>query len=484
MPRSSREPLLNVKQTTLQEGLPPASEEQGNRWEEFVGIISISFYTFWVYISWVGMKVTDTAVLGHLGTKWIEASSLSDLYTTSTFVIMDSQTLGTFGAQAFGAGNLKQCGRWFQFSLIFQLGVGIIVIILWNLTNPVLSGFGYSGDLLRNATYFSQMLSISIPFRVFFRQWASWFRGQKIVRPEFYISFVALILNLLGNLALVLGIFTPHWDGFGFPMCPIVTTITAFSQVFLAVAIFILYLKYHRPTWPEEGWSMSIFTRNRFIVYCKFYFPCVFAFASDFWRFNFIGMLAAIIGNEELVAYNISYKVIYIIHQFVGALGSGTAVRCGIHIGGGSIAKAKLSMYIGISITMSCAILLTIIPYLRPELFTKIFTKDQQVIDMLRDAKIPFCITVMTMTVSTAFTKIISGQGRARALLVVSLISSWLIHVPACIICVYVWEKSFVALYWGVAIGYIAMTLVAVALLCTSNWENLVEIARQRVETN
>jgi len=194
------------------------------------------------------MKVTDTAVLGHLGTKWIEASSLSDLCTTSTYVIVDDQTLGTFAAQAFGAGNMKQCGKWFQFSLIFQLGVGIIVIFLWNLTNPVLKGFGYSGDLLINASYYSQMLSISIPFRVIFRQWASWFRGQRIVRPEFYISIIALFVNILGNLALVLGMFTPHWDGFGFTMCPIVTTMTEFSQVVLAITIFILCLKYHKPT--------------------------------------------------------------------------------------------------------------------------------------------------------------------------------------------------------------------------------------------
>jgi len=227
---------------------------------------------------------------------------------------------------------------------------------------------------------------------------------------------------------------------------------------------------------------MSIFTRNRVKVYCKFYFPSVFAMASDFWRFNLIGALAAILGNEELVAFNISYKVIYIIHQFVGALGQGTAVRCGTHIGAGSISKARQSMFIGIFIKIACAVLLTIVPYLRSELITKIFTQDEQVIDMLRDAKIPFCITVMTMTVSTSFQRVLSGQGRANAVFLASFLSSWLVHVPACFICVYVWQKSFSALYWGVAMGYAVLTLVTTVLLCTSNWNNLVETARKRVE--
>jgi len=206
--------------------------------------------------------------------------------------------------------------------------------------------------------------------------------------------------------------------------------------------------------------------------------------ASDFWRFNLIGALATSLGDTELVAFNISYKVIYIIHQFVGALGQGTAVRCGIHIGAGSISKAKQSMFIGIFLTISCAVLLTIVPYLRPELFTKIFTEDEQVIDMLEDAKIPLCLTIMTMTVSTSFQKVLSGQGRAKAVFFVSLLSSWLVHVPACFIFVYAWEESFVALYRGVAMGYFVMALASTLILCNSNWDNLIKTAKMWVEAS
>lgn len=55
-------------------------------------------------VSWVAMKATDTALLGHVGTKYLDASAYSDLYTSSTGVFIQGQVLGVFCSQAYGAG--------------------------------------------------------------------------------------------------------------------------------------------------------------------------------------------------------------------------------------------------------------------------------------------------------------------------------------------------------------------------------------------
>lgn len=60
-------------------------------------------------------------------------------------------------------------------------------------------------------------------------------------------------------------------------------------------------------------------------------------------RFNLIGVLAASLGDDQLAAFNSSYKVIYIVHQFGISLGIATGIRVGIHLGAGDVALAKRS---------------------------------------------------------------------------------------------------------------------------------------------
>ena len=45
------------------------------------GIVALAPSLFISRLGWVGMKVTDTALLGHVGTHALAASSLSDLWT-------------------------------------------------------------------------------------------------------------------------------------------------------------------------------------------------------------------------------------------------------------------------------------------------------------------------------------------------------------------------------------------------------------------
>ena len=65
----------------------------------------------------VGMKATDTAILGHLGTNdtlYLSAVASADLWTSSTGVFIQGRVLGTFVGQAIGAGHRDMAGVWLQ----------------------------------------------------------------------------------------------------------------------------------------------------------------------------------------------------------------------------------------------------------------------------------------------------------------------------------------------------------------------------------
>lgn len=79
-----------------EEKLPLISEENGSPkveantdlekqltvLEELRDIFRLTVPLFFSSLSWVAMKTTDTALLGHSGTKYLEASALSDLWTS------------------------------------------------------------------------------------------------------------------------------------------------------------------------------------------------------------------------------------------------------------------------------------------------------------------------------------------------------------------------------------------------------------------
>ncbi len=65
-------------------------------------------------LSFVVMKVTNTALVGHTGTENLAAVALSDLWTSSTGVFIQGRVLGVFVGNAVGAGDTKLAGIWLQ----------------------------------------------------------------------------------------------------------------------------------------------------------------------------------------------------------------------------------------------------------------------------------------------------------------------------------------------------------------------------------
>merc|ERR1740115_446354 len=94
-------------------------------------MLCLASWVFITRVSWVVMKVTDTALLGHSGTRFLEAASLSDLWTQSTGVFIMSRASATLCSQAYGAGNRKLVGVWTQMALAVFAPVVLLVAVAW-----------------------------------------------------------------------------------------------------------------------------------------------------------------------------------------------------------------------------------------------------------------------------------------------------------------------------------------------------------------
>jgi hypothetical protein len=130
---------------------------------------------------------------------------------------------------------------------------------------------------------------------------------------------------------LVLGVFVPDWDGFGFPVnkqfsnvlpigavngiyaralrleslclclcqaCPLTTVVTEYA---MAIGFWFYACKIkrlHEETWG--GWDTDEISSSRIREFLRLFLPAAASGASDWWRVTVIGVLAARMGPLQI----------------------------------------------------------------------------------------------------------------------------------------------------------------------------------------
>ena len=97
-----------------------------------------------------------------------------------------------------------------------------------------------------------------------------YFQARGFPKPAMYNNILFLGINAMLNYLLVFG--GPsflHWDGLGFIGAAISLSVSRTLQgVFYYLYMFV-YQKHHITAWPDEGWSLTIHTRERTTEFMK-----------------------------------------------------------------------------------------------------------------------------------------------------------------------------------------------------------------------
>lgn len=149
--------------------------------DDVVDTVKLGVPIFISMLSWVGMKTTDTALLGHVSRDALSAAALSDLWTMCSGILIQGRILDVLVGGALGAGNPKLAGIYLQVAYAVLSGVSIFVIIAWNCTGQLWKAFGSDEEISSMAGYYAMVLSISIPGQLIFSQLSQFFSAQKIM---------------------------------------------------------------------------------------------------------------------------------------------------------------------------------------------------------------------------------------------------------------------------------------------------------------
>jgi multidrug resistance protein, MATE family len=430
--------------------------EDGSVYSDAKDTILLGFPIFLAMLSWVGMKTTDSALLGHVSSQALSAASLSDLWTMCSGVFLQARVLGVLVGTSVGAGNPKMAGVWMQVSLVVLSGMVGLVFACWWLTEAFWIAFGEKDrEVTHMAGQYARILAFSLPGQLGFSQLSQFFSAQRIMHPEVFAASIALLLNLALGLVFVLGIPIPHFDGYGFAACPIVTTLVVYVQLFVLWYVFVHLQRLHEPCWG--GWIRKEITGPRIKAFCDLYFPSALSISSDFWRVAVIGAVAAKLGTVEVAVFNTSYRIMWIVLIMVNSLASAAGIKMSMRLGNMDHRGAKQAGHVGIGMSAVVLALIGLLVVWKIRWLGQIFTGDDEFLNLFAEAKWPFTVTLVLMNLSVAIERIPFSMGRTQEVFWYGFVASWAGQVPAVLLFTTYWRADLVGLYWGMAVGYLVL---------------------------
>eukprot|EP00928_Gymnodinium_smaydae_P042901 TRINITY_DN28848_c0_g1_i1.p1 TRINITY_DN28848_c0_g1~~TRINITY_DN28848_c0_g1_i1.p1 ORF type:complete len:489 (+),score=60.45 TRINITY_DN28848_c0_g1_i1:62-1528(+) len=431
-------------------------------------------------VSFVVMKTTDSSMLGHVGTRYLDAAALSDLWTSSTGVLAQSYAAGVFCSNAYGAGNKKLVGIWVQVAWAVLLPICALVMGLWCLTGLVLRALGNGEQVSSDANYFAMVLMCCLPVRVIFSQLGIFFSAQKILKPSATCSTFGMLANLAIGLPVVFGIPFTSFKGFGFTACPWVTTMVEYMMLALSILWFCGHKQLHRECWAEL--SIKNVTKDRVRSYLGQYVPQTLSLASDFWRVAAIGAIADSMDEHNVGVWNTGYRICWISLTFCGSLAGAMGIKLGNALGKGDARLAQREAKVGMTLCVSAVGLLALIIVCIPRYCGMLFSSDPVLLDLFEESRFAFALFVGLMNLAVVLEKIPTMVGRSSITFWMGVVGSWVGQVPGAYFCTHYWRKDLYGLYAGSAAGY-ALLCALLAIACvTLDWTKLAEEARRRAE--
>eukprot|EP00040_Diaphanoeca_grandis_P010437 m.53415 g.53415 ORF g.53415 m.53415 type:complete len:524 (+) comp21758_c0_seq1:332-1903(+) len=487
---SESQPLLSQQDQESPRNLSPC--------RDLIDTLGLASTLFIGSVSWVAMKTTDSAVLGHLGTEYLSAFALSDLWTSSSGVFVMGRVLSVLCGQALGSGNKMLAGKWMQVSLFVLSLVAVPIIALWLVTYFVLNdGFKQDHTLSVHASYYAMVLSTAMPARILSSQINQFFMAQRIMRPIVVCSSIAMVVNVIGALVFVLGIpFNPsgkqigitlkgkasQWHGFGYLACPIVTVVVEYVQLAILLSVYCGCKGLHKPCWP--GWSWSHITKARVWIFVKLYFPAALSLASDFWRVAVIGIFATRIQDDgvSLAVFNTAYRLCWISMIFVGSVSGAMSIKLSRSISKGDIRASRLTIVMSSLIVISIMMVLGTVVILFAKDIAMIFSSDEKVLDAFHTSRFTLTLMIIGMNFAVFLEKIPLALGRVNTVLWLGVMGSWAGQVPCVALATYFWQDSLAAIFGGVSIGYGILCVSFCIAIGILDWKKCVAEAQRRSE--
>ena len=392
-----------------------------------ISLVSLSLPTILEEILSTLLQYVDTAMVGHLGEKATAAVS-----TTTTIGWMIHSIPGAIAvamlalaSQANGAGDEKKLKKLTGQSITYAIIIGLILEIIALVLSPYIPiWMGVEPDIVKPASLYFSITSITLIFRTSSRVFAAMIRSIKDTKSPMYISVAQNILNVLLNILFIYKL------NLGVTGAAIASSIS-FGLGGLAMLLVMLGKSKLRPTLPDLKLDKSIMS-EAFTIGLPTLGATVFSGSG---YIAFASMVSGM-GTTIFAAHSIAITAEQIVYIPGYGLRAATSTLIGNALGEGNIEKLKATERVAIFLTMIIMLVNGLALYLFAYPFMQIFTNSKEVAligsEMLKLVSFsePF-FGLMIVMEGISF-----GLGQTRHIFACESLSMWGVRILCTFICV------------------------------------------------
>ena len=387
--------------------------------------------------------LTDTAIVGHLGTPELAALALAAVVLSTVVALCNFLTYATTAhvARLHGAGREADAGELAAQALWLAVAIGCgLAALCALLAAPLMTLLGGSGHVADLAARYLRLSALGLPFALIALSGQGWLRGMSRLREPLLILVAANVVNVVLEVLLVYGL-DAGLDGSALG--------TVIAQLGMGVAFAALLLGAggsRRPAWSGMRSLVSIGG------------PIFVRTAALLGSFLVASAVCARFGSPSLGAHQIAFQLFVLLALVLDAIAIAGQVIVGRMLGAsdGEGARAAARRLIGWWRAVGCLFALVLLAL--HDVLPRVFTHDDRVIDKAQVLWPLFALLQPAGAIVFALDGILIGAGDAR----------YLAGAMAFCFCVFV-PIALAALQfdWGIAGVWWGLNVLMLARLVT-----------------
>ncbi len=405
----------------------------------------------------MAMGVVDTLMVARLGEQALAAATLGNIWTFGTLLPACGVLLGVdpIITQAHGRRDGVRCGLALQQALVLAVPLSLIVWALWTLARPILLASGQDEGLATTAAAYVSVQAWSI--LPMLGHWAlrQYMAGRGIVAPAMWVAWIANIVNVVANWALIYGHL--GFEAHGVLGAGIATGV---SRGFMGLALLAWMLAFALQRGAWGGWSRRAFAGAGLAEILRHGVPSGGQLALEVWGFSLTGLMAGRLGATALAAHSIALNLASLAFMVPMGISIAAATRVGNLTGSGdeqgAARAARVALALGAGVMGLSALAFLLGRHALPALYGAEPAVLAAAAGILPIAA-AFQIFDGTQVVGCG---VLRGRGDTQPAFWFNLIGYYGLGLPCAWLLAFRWGAGLPGLWWGLLLG-----LGAVAVL-------------------
>lgn len=419
------------------------------------------------------LVVASIFSVGHLGKTELAAVTLATMTASITgFALIQglATCLDTLCPQAYGAGNFRMVGLYFQKCVLMILLCFAPIGFFWIVSSRLLIYVIPDRNLAVLAGEYLGLVVWGAPGYILFECGKRFVQAQGIFHASTMVLLIASPVNVFLNYFLV-------WNetiNLGYHGAAIAVACTDWLMAIL-LFLYVFFID------GRECWFG--FSKEAFKDWAEMFhlaIPGVIMVEAEFLAFELLTFAASYFGTTELAAQSVLSTIGSLVYQIPFALSIATSTRIANFIGAGLPDSAKLTGVVALGTSYSVALFNGLILFTFRYKVGALFSNDEDVVRLVGNV-FPLGAFMQLFDASGSVGGgILRGQGRQFIGGYLSLFFYYVVALPLGLFLAFKLDLKLYGVWTGLVVGISGISLGQQYFVLKSNWEKIVQEASSR----